>query len=294
MLKKILTTLLKENYKNIVLTDDIKEIMHTDDAEYVKDKFNVNTIKDIRSATFYALGKENLHNKTAVIVRGEELQNTLTGITETWFQRLNVIIIALYEKYDNIKTGFIYRVIPNIIKIYEDDYSQYEKKILKSTNAYMPSLITLKYNFKNVEYNYDNLIGKLKNIMKEDDEVILYSDEDFEKVKEFKIKNIDQKYKYGILSKYMGYIIGKNKRVLLCIPTSLALIELNIFNNRYINEKFKIILFNSNKIDDVETLTKWVNNNKIKARIIDSLENDDLEEFWNSKEPEALIIKGEI
>lgn len=294
MLRKVLNTLLKKDYKDIVFTYEINGAINNEDINYINNNFNVNTIKDIRSATFYALGKENLHAKTIVIINGEELQNTLTGITETWFQRLNVFIIALYEKYDNIKTDFIYRVIPNIVKIYEDDYFQYEEKILKSANSCMPSLITLKYGFEKVEYSYNKLINELKNVLKKEDELVLYEPKELEKTNEFKIKNIESKYKYGILSKYMGYVCGKNKKILLCMPASLTLLELNIFNNRYINENFKLILFNCSKVKQEEMMTKWINSNKIKTNVINTLNKDILEKFWNSKEPMVLLIKGEI
>ena len=175
MLKNVLNTLKTNKYDEIIYTFGIEEAIQEEEKKYINSNFSVEKINDARSATFYALGKENLHNNCIILVNGDEIQNILTGITETWFQKLNIVIIALYKKYDDIKTDFLRRVMPNIIHIFEENYKEYEPSIIKATNAYSPTLITLKYNLILQEYNYNSLIKKLYKILKEDDEIFLYS-----------------------------------------------------------------------------------------------------------------------
>lgn len=293
MLKDILETLKVRGYNDIVYTFDIESEIKESDKEYINNKFQINNIKDVRSATFYALGKENLNQKCIVLVNGDDLQSILTGITETWFQKLNVFVIALYKKYDDIKTDFIHRVMPNIIKIYDEDFSKYRPFIVKAINKYTPSLITLKYDIVDIEYDYNNFIKMLKEILKNDDEVFCYNPVNVVDIN-FNIKSIKSKYKYCIISKYMGYITGIKKKSLLCIPAKLLLLDLNILNNRYINENFKVILFNAEEIKKDNTLEKWIESNNIKSKCINKIDKDALNEFWNLEKPAILLVKGGI
>ena len=293
MLKNILETLNKQGYKDLIYTFDIESSLNEEDKIFINDYFSKETINDSRSATFFSLGKENLHRKSIVIINGNELQNILTGITETWFQKLNIIVIALYEKYDDIKTDFIHRVIPNIVKIYEDNYKEYESLILKAAKSYSPTLITLKYELLDIKYNYNNLIRSIEKILNSEEEVILYNMADSVENKKIIIKNIESKYKYCMVSKYMGYIIGKRKKTLLCMPAKLILLDLNILNNRYIDENFKIILFEYNKIEE-KLLENWIDYNKIKTISTNNLDENIINEFWNLKEPTVLLVKGGI
>ena len=293
MLKNILETLNKQGYKDLIYTFDIESSLNEEDKIFINDYFSKETINDSRSATFFSLGKENLHRKSIVIINGNELQNILTGITETWFQKLNIIVIALYEKYDDIKTDFIHRVIPNIVKIYEDNYKEYESLILKAAKSYSPTLITLKYELLDIKYNYNNLIRSIEKILNSEEEVILYNMADSVENKKIIIKNIESKYKYCMVSKYMGYIIGKRKKTLLCMPAKLILLDLNILNNRYIDDNFKIILFEYNKIEE-KLLENWIDYNKIKTISTNNLDENIINEFWNLKEPTVLLVKGGI
>ena len=293
MLKNILETLNKQGYKDLIYTFDIESSLNEEDKIFINDYFSKETINDSRSATFFSLGKENLHRKSIVIINGNELQNILTGITETWFQKLNIIVIALYEKYDDIKTDFIHRVIPNIVKIYEDNYKEYESLILKAAKSYSPTLITLKYELLDIKYDYNNLIECTEKILNSDEEVLLYNMTDSVENKKIVIKNIESKYKYCIISKYMGYIIGKRKKTLICMIAKLILLDLNIINNRYIDENFKIILFEYNKIEE-KLLENWIDYNKIKTISTNNLDENIINEFWNLKEPTVLLDKGGI
>lgn len=293
MLIDILETLKAKGYIDIIYTFDIKSEIKESDKEYINNNFQINNIKDVRSATFYALGKENLHKNCIILVNGDDLQSTLTGITETWFQKLNVFVIALYKKYDDIKTDFIRRVMPNIIRIYDEDFSEYKSLILKATAHCTPSLITLKYDTVDIEYDYNNFIKLLSKILKKDDEVFFYNPNNVLN-NNFNIKSIKSKYKYCIISKYMGYITGIKKKSLLCIPAKLLLLDLNILNNRYINENFKVILFNAEEVKEDDTLEKWIENNNIKSKYINKNDEDVLNEFWNLEEPAILLVKGEI
>lgn len=293
MLEEILQTLKNKKYDNIIFTNDIDKNIDGNDKKYIDKNFNVKNIRDVRSATFYALGRENLHEKSIVLIEGDDLQNVLTGITETWFQKLNIFIIALYKKYDDIKTDFIRRAMPNIIHIFDEKYEEYEQQIINATNTCYPSLITLKYKLIEEIYKYNDLLNSLKNVLSQEDQVFIYNSAQNDKNIYFKVKNIDNKYKYCIISKYMGYITGVQKKCLLCIPAKLLLLDLNILNNRYMNENFKLILFNYNEIEKENKIEDWIKNNNIKIIKTDSVEKE-LNRFWSSNEAIIMFLEGGI
>ena len=292
MLEKILKTLKENGYKEIVYTFGIEESIENEEKKYISDNFKINRIKDIRSATFYALGKENLNNKCILIVNGDEIQNILTGITETWFQKLNIFIVALYKRYDDIKTEFLRRVIPNIVNIFEEEYNEYENFIIKATKAHSPTLITIKHSLSVQDYDYNNLILKLKKVIQNDSEIFLYNCNKEILKNDFKIKNIS--YKYCILSKYMGYIVGRKKKTLICIPEELLLLDLNILNNRYLDKNFKVIVFDFKEENYERQIKDWCNSNNIKTVESDKITVNQLDEFWKDEEPTILLLKGEI
>lgn len=294
MLKKIFKILKDNKYTNVIYTIDVEHNLAKNDKEFIENNFTVNSINDARSAIFYALGKENLNKKCIILIEGNNIQNVLTGITETWFQKLNIFIIALYTKFDDIKTDFLHRVIPNIIHIYNEDYEEYETMIANAATSLFPSLVTLKYNIKVENYKYDNLLILLNKILNEDDEVFLYNMEKNEKKYNFKINNINEKYKYCVISKYMGYIVGKKKKSILCIPAKLFLLDLNIFNNRYVNKNFKVILYGCEELGKEKQSESWINYNKIKTITINEIEQKSLEEWWKSEDPTMILLKGEI
>ena len=66
---------------------------------------NLKTIKDVRSAAFYAFGKSKVTNENVVLlINGDYLPNAYTVLTEAWFQKTNLIIIALYNSiYDVVQ-----------------------------------------------------------------------------------------------------------------------------------------------------------------------------------------------
>ena len=91
----------------------------------------------------------------------------------------------------------------------------------------------------------------------------------------------------------MGYITGKNEKVLLVSKSDILKLDLNIFNNRYMNENFKVILFDIDNILKENDIEKWITENKINVVHKKTISKEELNDFWNSKEPEMVVIGGE-
>ena len=291
MLRKILNLLLEKQIKDVVCTEDILKSIDSQDKEYIEANFNMQIFNDLRSATFFSNGEVNSNNKPVIlIVNGEFLPNIYTGITEAWFQRSNINIISIFEKYDEIKVEYLERCIPDILTIYEDSLETYKNTIYKFINNNMPALINIKYELNlDEKMNYANIINIFDNFIKENVDVFAYNTKN-ESNNNINILNIEPKYKYGILSKYMGYITAKEKKSLLILPYELLKIDLNIFNNRYINENVKIIIYKEKEQNNIE---EWIKDNKIEILKTKKIDEKILQKFWDLNKASVLIVEEE-
>lgn len=291
MLKKFLDLFLEKKIKDIVCTEDILNSLNNQDKEYIKTNFDVQNFNDLRSATFFSNGEVNSNNKPVILlVKGEFLPNIYTGITEAWFQRSNINIISIFEKYDDMKVEYLERCIPDILTIYDNSIEEYKNTICKFINKNMPSMINIKYALRLEEKaDYTNIINMFDNIVKNKVDVFIYNSKN-ESKNNINIINIEPKYKYGILSKYMGYITAKEKKSLLILPYELLKIDLNIFNNRYINGNVKIIINKEKKQSNIE---EWIKDNNIEILKTKNLDKSILGKFWNTNKASTLIIEEE-
>lgn len=291
MLRKILNLLLEKQIKDVVCTEDILKSIDSQDKEYIEANFNMQIFNDLRSATFFSNGEVNTSNKPIIlIIKGEFLPNIYTGVTEAWFQRSNINIISIFEKYDEIKVEYLERCIPDILTIYDDGIEEYKNTIYKFIDNNMPALINIKYTLKLEEKSdYTSITNMLDSIVKNTVDVFIYNSKN-ESKNNINIMNIEPKYKYGILSKYMGYITAKEKKSLLIMPYELLKIDLNIFNNRYINENVKIIIYKGKEQNNIE---EWIKDNKIEILKTEKIDEKIFKKFWDLNKASVLIVEEE-
>ena len=138
--------------------------------------------------------------------------------------------------------------------------------------------------------DYANIINILNDIVKDKVDVFAYNTEN-ESNNNIKIMNIESKYKYGILSKYMGYITAKKQKSLIVLPYELLKIDLNIFNNRYINENVKIVV-NKEK-GQTNNIEEWIKDNNIEILQTKKLDKNIFKNFWNLDKTNVLIVEEE-
>ena len=278
----------------MIICNDIFAKINAEIKENISQNFTVELMDDVRSATFFTLGETNIKNEPIVLmIDGRFLPSVYTGITEAWFQRKTIIIVALYEKYSEIKCEYLKRCTSNIITIYNDEDINYNEKINSIINKKYTALINIKVDFSKNDEDIDlNVLDNVSEILNKDNEMWLY-DLKVEKEYNCKTKIISDTYKYGMLSKYMGYITGKNEKVLLVSKSDILKLDLNIFNNRYMNENFKVILFDVDNILKENDIEKWIMENKINVVHKNKISKDELKDFWNSEKPELVVIGGE-
>lgn len=294
MIENILELLLKNDCKNMIIQEELCKEIDKDLFKYIEDNFDITKIEDIRSATFYALGISYMSEKNSIVlIEGEYLPNIYTGITEAWFQKKNIIVIALYNDLDKINSEYLKKCVPSIINIYNNDIEKYKEKIENALKGIFPVLINIRYsNFLNTGINYDEILENLNQFLKEDDEIFLYNSNNIKNYN-FKINYIKEEYKYGTISKYMGYVIANNKKILLCCTDEILKLDLNIFNNRYINNNIKIIILNKENFIFQKNIDEWINSNNIDIKIVKKIDTKEIRDFYFSNKAAIMVIGGE-
>ena len=241
-------------------------------------------IEDARSAAFYAFGESKITNENVVLmINGDYLPNVYTVLTEAWFQKTNLIVIALYNSIYEIETNYMNRCTVANLKLIDKDYNQFEEKIKKSLKLVGPKLINIVTDLKeNQKNDYSNIIKELNKVKGKEDIIYTYNskNEDGE-------INIPSKYKYGVISKYLAYLEGKeNKNILIC-DKSCVEVDSNIFNSREMNNNFKMIV-----LGNIKKTEQWIKNNNIDYVESNNLK-DDIEMLYQSKTAMVLVVKGD-
>ena len=99
---------------------------------------------DARSAAFFAMGR-TIKEKTTVglALPGAYLASTYTAITEAWFQKVNVVVFAFYDKFSEVSTAWIDRCIVKSMTIGADEIDDSIDEIESCCGMNGPVLINI-------------------------------------------------------------------------------------------------------------------------------------------------------
>lgn len=279
-MKEILELLEKSKITDLIIGDDLEVNNFRE--------FNITKINDVRSAAFYAFGQSKITNRNvALIIDGEYLANTYTVLTEAWFQKTNLIVIALYDSFYNIETNYLKRCLVSDIKFLDKDINFFKDKIVSSFSLIGPKLYNVVVDKVSVnKNNYNNILEKLLPLMKKEETVMTYNSVNINCKCIW--KNVDRKYKYGILSKYVAMITEHSEKMILLVTDECIEIDSNIFNNRFMNNSFKLIILDkNNKVNDY---IKWIKSNDINIIECDNLDKD-INKLYTENKPTVLVVK---
>ena len=276
---------------NLLKDNKVTRFVIGDEINFKLNIENCIKIDDVRSAAFYAFGESKIKNENVVlIVNGEYLPSVYTVLTEAWFQKTNLVVIALYNSIYDIETHYLDRCLVKNIKFFEKDFNQFKDDIEQSLKLIGPKLFNVVCERNEDKYNYNNVLEIVDKNLNDNFDVYLYNSDILNNnFKKLKYINIESKYKYGIISKYAAMITENNKKILVC-DTKCLKVDSNIFNNRYINNSFKIILINKEENNNYQ---EWIASNGIKVITCVDL-NSHVKEFLKSEVPTVLIVKEEI
>ena len=257
MIDKIIKCLRTNGVERIVYTSKHIEAFFKELPE--KD---VTYIEDARSAVFNAYGITKINKiPTVVFVEDPFLPSTYTGLTEAWFQRVNVIVIAV--NCTNLESSaYLNRCVDEAFLINEN--TRIDSIIKKAISHCGPVLLKIKQEIQEepkIDYSrIIHLYGSTTDMLKFACYNSLYITDE--------IENIPSKYKYGVISKYIGQIVG-GRHLALCIPEELLALDSNVFNIRNLPSEFKLFVMFSDGFYWNKFRT-WIDNNGVHTFVLNN------------------------
>ena len=214
--------------------------------------------RDARSAAFFAMGTAvKTCRSVTLVVSGHDLPSTYTAITEAWFQKANVIVVALFDKVSEVKTSWMDRCVLQTATFGEDEQGSFGKMMASARGLPGPVLINLtRFRLEEKPIDYSAVTQAL---CAADPGVKMTAYYPETQAGE-NITAVPAKDKYGLISKYVGMSVAKDVGVLLC-PAQCALLDMNIFRTRYANENMKIVLLDENGALDELYVAQWITGN---------------------------------
>jgi hypothetical protein len=228
-------------------------------SEAVTKYFGIKCIADVRSASFYALGiTQTLCKPTIILVESVYLDHAYTGLVEAWFQQVPLVVVVI-DAADKMDYGI---------------YNRYLNRIIDFRNGVGP-----------FDVSCDGPVLMIVDGGRQEESCVDVSG--VAALLPVGVRLYLPESKYGALSKYMGYLCGTEETVYCAVPLSWLRYDLNIFNNRYIDNRFKLIA-----VDDINMdyeLGKWLNANNI--RLMKGDWDQGLSALVSATEPMLYVIK---
>lgn len=257
----------------------------------VDKEFGDNNVRmqDARSAVFYAMGEAiKTGEHIAVFLDGDDLASAYTAITEAWFQKAGLVIVALFDKVGDMQTSWLDRCTIGRLSFAADEYAHYLEEIRRLCKCTGPVQINILLNKKKREaYSYDDILKNLRRIGYEG-RITCYAPEKL--IEETNISCIPSKYRYGIISRYIGSSIVCESGI-LCCTSECVLVDMNIFRTRYTNSNMKIIVKDQNKVLKVQKILQWIYSNG--WTVFEEKKDNADEVYWkfvNSDGPSIMIV----
>lgn len=228
--------------------------------EKIKKLFAIHNIDDARSACFFSLGKsQTLNEPTGIIVESKYIDHLYSGLVESWFQQISITVIVLDEN-NNTDYQLYNRCINKIIDLRNNE-------TLDNIANEGPTMIIL--SIDKVPQSTQNKEEIIKNLLP------------------LNAKIYQPEHKYGAISKYVGYLCGTSNTIYCIMPLSWLRWDLNIFNNRYTDNRFRLILIKDIEIDF--KIEQWLKANNIE--LFNGETDSDITKIVNINKPAVLIFK---
>lgn len=276
--------------KNMLRNLGISSLVMSKDIgrKYFNDSlFDITFDEDARSAAFFAYGKAQREDRlVGVITTEDQLSHCYSAMTEAMFQHVRFVIVVLHDGSSSLSHEYL-----NACKIAEFDFGPgCEKQIQEiGENRRGPILVNVKVGKDNMDseekVDLDSLAAVLS--LNANDTVICYDKYSEGLNNHCRVYTFSDGQKYGAISRYMGFLTGWNDRCILIMPVDFFQFDLNILNNRYLNERFKVIMVDMERVQNRHR--NWIQKNGI---LYTELKLNELEtkKCFRSDKPEICFL----
>lgn len=253
----------------------------------------LNQLCDARSAAFLAMGVAiRTQGTCALIVPGKYITNILTAVTEAWFQKCNLLIVGIFENITDFHTSWMDRYLVGRLDLRLEELEKESESVGKLLSTQGPKLLSV---LCPPEHNEKHDYGELLDILLSSNltgvtitcyNALLKTDQENNE----SIKNIGDRFKYGMISKYIGSSLSKSAGILLCTSECL-LVDINVFRTKYKSEWMKVIIHDCYGIVKEKKIDEWIQSNGWFYMETGSISSSIIEEFALNKKASVLVVR---
>lgn len=266
------------NFEYIVTDYSIYKFMEKE-INFENSRCNLKVINDLRSATFFCMGKvQHLRKNMLLITDKDTISNCYTALLEAWFQKTPLFVLVLLDLDEQLDSLYD-RCFNRQIEITNNSEYLYLEEKIKG-----PTLIKIRGDYnRNSKYYNENLNKIVEEIDDENCEIQISKNLDSSENYLEKVSYTNGGY--GVISKYIGELMTmKNNVYLICSMEELKL-DLNILNFQYIPNRFKLIV-----------LSEYYNEDSLKEWILENNFNffegkEEIKKFCSSKGKSIIFVR---
>lgn len=244
------------------LISDIR-IIQTEDFFHILD---CEIIQDTRSAAFYALGVCKKKEQAMMVCRTEVLADTLTAVTEAFYQNLALIIVSVGNQQQNFNMAQCFKCTANIVYSNNEDEIYKIVQNCKEHKSLKPIIIFLK-NKNDHDEEKENVFCTL--LTNSNSSISWY----------------ELSSHAGQLYELLGRAAVSNKNIGIVATAENLKNNLNSLNIRYIRNNLMIVTVDGLTSNELE----WIKQCGFEIVEKDSM---DLEKCFGNR-PIFVLLKGE-
>lgn len=243
--------------------------------------------EDARSAAFFAMGLSVKRKEpVTILLPGMYLPSIYTALTEAWFQKAELVVLAFYHRVSEVNTAWADRCCRTMVMDITD-FEEQKNEIQTLSHMHKPLLVNLigvkEADLKEPETDYQDVMEAIRNADPAAT-ITCYNSVDTEEQ-----GKIESRYKYGALSRYIGMSVVAPAGYLLC-TADCVLIDANIFRTRYANGNMKIVILDDGRLKK-NRVDSWISSNGWKLRRIQKMDEDSA--VWlRDQTCQAVLIIG--
>lgn len=276
MIHSTLKALYNKGYTTLVYSEHCADDILT--QHFIPE--NIHYISDVRSATFFAFGKAKAQCSPVILLVDESyISNCYTALMEAWMQRIKIAVIV-YNSISYKNTLYLERCVDNVYEITDKEHIT---EIITQVNCSLgPVLIKIPEDIsKRVYIDYTDILSSVLQL-KTESEILCYCPDKHPSG----IKVIEERHKYGILSKYIGMLMS-GKDYVLIIPDTILSLDSNVFNVRNLPSNFYVVMLKTSD-NTLKHYQNWIESNGIDVKEVSS--SNEIAKHYNKSNPTIAVV----
>lgn len=298
MLSRFIQHFQEKGCKTLIATSNAVHCINNFPAE-IPSGMSFQQVTDARSAAFFAYGKAKISmSAVLLILNADEMPHSYTALTEAWFQKVPLIVVSLSSDENPDGLEYLEPCIRESWTLSSDSTDSDLCRIAdRSSCGTGPVLIRLSLADchppeEPCSRACEDVISKLAKFLRSGEHILYFGDTAHAGIKENYLIRIGANTPYGVISKYMGFILGCKARSYLVAPLSVFGFDANIFNNRYIDQRFRVVFVKNGEEKFVQP-AEWIKSNGIHYTTCDRFTPEAANDFVMAEQASVVIVNAD-